>query len=117
MNDSEGLARWLIQHAARSAPPELSGRLEEEWLADLEVRRGSIGRLRLAAGCCWATRVIAYEHCAAAVPAAATVTGSKTMFAYMQHDETYFSRRSVALLLIIALHVLIVWALASGLGR
>ena len=117
MNRSEGLARWLIQRAARTAPPLLSERLEEEWLADLEVRRGFIERLRLAVGCCWATRVIAYEHCAAAAPAAATGTGSKTMSAYMQHDETYFSRRSVALLLIIALHLVVVWALATGLGR
>jgi periplasmic protein TonB len=117
MNRSEGLARWLIQRAARTAPSSLSERLEEEWLADLEVRRGSIERLRLAVGCCWATRVIAHEHCAAAVAAAGTATGSKTMSAYMQHDETYFSRRSIALLLIIALHVVVVWALASGLGR
>jgi len=117
MKKSEGLARWLIQQAARTAPPSLSERLEEEWLADLEVRRGCFERLRLAVGCCWATRVIAYEHCAASVAAAATATGSKTMSAYMEHDEAYFSRRSVALLLIIALHVVIVWAFASGLGR
>ena len=37
MNKSEGLARWLIQHSARTAPPSLSERLEEEWLADLEA--------------------------------------------------------------------------------
>jgi protein TonB len=117
MNKSEGLARWLIQRAAHTAPPSLSERLAEEWLADLQARRGSVEQLRLAVGCCWATRVIAYEHSAAAVPAAATATGSRTMSAYMQHDDAYFSRRSVTFLLIIALHVAIIWAFASGLGR
>ena len=117
MNRGEGLARWLIQHAARTAPSSLSERLEEEWLADLEARRGLMEKLRLAAGCCWATRVIAHEHCAAGVAAAAGVTGSKTMIAYAQHhDDTYFSRRSLAFLAIIALHVGIIYAFMSGLG-
>jgi TonB family protein len=39
------------------------------------------------------------------------------MSAYMQHDEAYFSRRSAAILLILALHVAIIWAFASGLGH
>lgn len=40
------------------------------------------------------------------------------MLAYPLHgDDTYFSRRSVTVLLIIALHVGIVWAFASGLGH
>ena len=77
MNRGEGLARWLIQHAARTAPSSLSERLEEEWLADLEARRGLMEKLRLAAGCCWATRVIAHEHCAAGVAAAAGVTAMR----------------------------------------
>jgi TonB family protein len=117
MNRREGLARWLIKHAARTAPPSLSERLEEEWLADLEARRGLIERLRLAVGCCWATRVIAHEHCAASVAAAAGATGSRTMTAYAQHhDDTYFSRRSLAFVAIICLHVGIVYALMMGLG-
>jgi TonB family protein len=117
MNRGEGLARWLIQHAARTAPSSLSERLEEEWLADLGARRGLIEQLRLAAGCCWATRVIAHEHCAASVAATAGGTGSKTMTAYAQHHDAYFSRRSVALLVIIALHLGIVWAFMTGLGH
>src|SRR5215471_13974964 len=98
MNKSEGLARWLIQQAARTAPPSLSERLEEEWLADLQERRKPIDRLRLAVGCCWATRVIAYEHGGAKVPAAATATttGSRTMTAYVQHQNPFFSPRSAA---------------------
>ena len=34
----DGVVHWLIHHAARGAPEELSSRLEEEWLADLESR-------------------------------------------------------------------------------
>ena len=115
MSTGEGLARWLIQHAAHNAPPELSERLEEEWLADLEVRRGILARLRLAAGCCWATKVIAYEHAAASVAVAASTTGSKTMTAYAQHDDTFFSRRTVTVVAIVGLHVAIVYAFVSGL--
>jgi protein TonB len=115
MNRGDGLARSLIQHAAHNAPPELSERLEEEWLADLEVRQGRVARLRLGVGCCWATRVIAHEHCAARVPAAASATGSKTMSAYARHDDVFFSRRSVTVLLIIALHAAIIYAFANGL--
>src|SRR5262249_51408861 len=59
MNKGDGLAHWLVQRAARSAPPVLSERLEEEWLADMHSRQSAISRLRLAIGCCWATRVIA----------------------------------------------------------
>ncbi len=117
MNRGEGLARWLIQHAARTAPSSLSERLEEEWLADLGARRGLIEQLRLAAGCCWATRVIAHEHCAASVAAPAGGAGSKTMTAYAHHHDAYFSRRSVAVVVIIALHLGIVWAFMTGLGH
>jgi hypothetical protein len=58
-NGREGLAGWLIQRAARAAPPTLSERLAEEWMADLAARKGALDRLRLALGCCWAIRVIA----------------------------------------------------------
>lgn len=56
------LAARLIRHAARSAPPALAGRLEEEWLADLAAQPSSFAALSFALGCCWATRVIAREH-------------------------------------------------------
>jgi TonB family protein len=119
MNKGEGLARWLIQHAARTAPPSLIERLEEEWLADLETRRGRLSRLRLALGCCWATRVIAHEHAVASVQAtaAATATGSRNVIAYFQQYDLRFSRRSVAVLGIVALHVVIIGAFMSGLGH
>jgi TonB family protein len=116
MNRGDGLARWLVQQAARSAPDSLSERLEEEWLADLEARNGLAARLRFGVGCCWATRVIAYEHAAASVPAAASTTGSKTMTAYVQQDDPFFSRRTVTVLAILGLHVAIIYAFATGLG-
>jgi len=117
MNKKRGLAGWLIQQAARGAPPLLAERLEEEWLADLAERQGTLARLRLAVGCCWATRVIAHEHCAASVAATATTTGSKTMIAYARPDVSLFSRRTISVLLILGLHVVIIYAFATGLAR
>lgn len=116
MNRGDGLARWLVQQAARSAPHLLSERLEEEWLADMEARKGLAARLRFGVGCCWATRVIAHEHCTASVLAAASATGSKTMTAYVQHDDPFFSRRTITVLAIIGLHAAIIYAFATGLG-
>jgi len=43
-NGGDGVARWLVERAARSAPPPLVERLEEEWLADLAARQGLIAR-------------------------------------------------------------------------
>src|SRR5438309_364567 len=116
MNRGDELARWLVQQAARSAPDSLSERLEEEWLADMEARKGHAARLRFGLGCCWATRVIAHEHCAASVLAAASATGSKTMTAYVQHDDDFFSRRTITVLAIIGLHAAIIYAFATGFG-
>jgi hypothetical protein len=69
------LAARLIRYAARSAPPALAERLEEEWLADLAAQPSSFAALSFALGCCWATRVIAREHGTAALSA----SGSKTV--------------------------------------
>jgi periplasmic protein TonB len=113
----EGFARWLIQRAARNAPPPLSERLEEEWLADLAAQRGQMARLRFGLGCCWATRVIAHEHCAQKVPAAASAAGNRTMTAYAQRDVSFFSRRTTAFLLIVALHAALIYAFITGLAH
>ena len=113
----EGVAQSLIRRAARHAPPSLSRRLEEEWLADMAARRGQMARLRLAIGCCWATRVIWYEWRAASLAAAAGATGHETMTAYRRHDPSYASRRTIALLLIACLHTLLIYGLATGLVR
>ncbi|MDB6091721.1 MAG: hypothetical protein JWN85_4505 [Gammaproteobacteria bacterium] len=113
----DGFACWLIQHAARSAPPLLSERLEEEWLADLEAQRGRMARLRFGLGCCWATRVITNEHCAPKVPATASATGHKVIATYPQHDSSFFSRGATAFLLIVGLHGALIYALTTGLAH
>jgi TonB family protein len=111
----DGLARSLIQHAARNAPPSLSERLAEEWLADYAERRRPIARLRFGIGCCWATRVIAHEFSAPNLLAAASTTGNKVMNAYAQHDYSLFSRRTLAFLLIVGVHGVLILVLANGL--
>jgi periplasmic protein TonB len=111
----EVLARWLIQHAARNAPSSLAQRLEEEWLADLESRRGAIARLRLGVGCCWARRVITQEFCAAKLPAAATVAGVLATSGRVR--QPFPSRRVISLLLIVGLHAALIYALATGLAH
>jgi TonB family protein len=114
---SEGLTRWLIQHAARNAPPSLSERLEEEWLADLAERRGAMARLRFGVGCCWATRVIAYEYSSPKVLATISATGNKVMHAYAQQDYSLFSRRTLAFVLIVGVHGVLILVLANGLAH
>ncbi len=113
----DGFARSLVQRAARSAPPSLSERLEEEWLADFEGRRRGMARLRFGVGCCWATRVIAHEFLEPKVAAAgaATATGNKVMSAYAQPELSFLSRRTTAFVAIIGLHALIIYGFATGL--
>jgi TonB family protein len=115
----DGFARSLIQHAARTAPESLAERLEEEWLADFEGRRGPLARLRFGVGCCWATRVIAHEYLEPKVAAAATgtTTGSKVMTAFAQSEFSFLSRRSSAFLAIIGVHAAIIYCFATGLAQ
>jgi TonB family protein len=100
----------LIEHAARRAPPALSQRLHEEWLADLAGRSGCLSRLRLALGCWWAAQVIARECGIAGIAA----VGSGKAVAYAPHAPQFLSRRTVALLLIACLHLTLVYLLAIG---
>jgi TonB family protein len=113
MSPTERLARSLLLYAARSAPPALSERLAEEWLADFEARGGGWARLRHALGCCWATTIIAREHGAVTVAAAAPA-GAGALTRYGPPDSPLFSRRALALGLIACLHVGLIWALANG---
>jgi TonB family protein len=114
MSITERLARSLLLYAARSAPPALSERLAEEWLADFEARGGGWARLRHALGCCWATTVIAREHGAVTVAAGAPA-GAGALTRYGSPDSPLVSRRALALGLIACLHVGLIWALANGL--
>jgi protein TonB len=111
------VARRLIRHAARNAPPPLAERLEEEWLADMATRQGQISRLLLGLGCCWATRVIVAEHCALNVSAASAAAGSTTVTAQAEPSLTFLPRRTSALLAIIGVHIVVIYAFATGLGH
>ena len=111
----DGMARSLIQHAARNAPASLSERLEEEWLADFEGRGGRLARLRFGVGCCWATRVIAHEYLEPKLAAAGSATGSKVMTAIAHDNFSFVSRRTTAVALIIGLHAVIIYGFATGL--
>src|SRR6185312_4466672 len=111
------VAQRLIHHAARNAPPPLAERLEEEWLADLAARRGQVTRVLFALGCCWATNVIAREHCALNVSAATAATGSTTMTTQVLPNLTFLPRRTTVLIAIVGLHVAIIYAFATGLAH
>lgn len=111
----DGIARSLIQHAARNAPASLSERLEEEWLADFEGRGGRLARLRFGVGCCWATRVIAHEYLEPKLAAAGSATGSKVMTAHAMDSFSFVSRRTTAVAAIIGLHAVIIYGFATGL--
>jgi TonB family protein len=104
---------WIIRRAARGAPADLAERLEEEWLADLGSRRSVFARWRLALGCLWASRVITHDFLAAGVTARAT-TGNDGVVALGMHSSSPFSRRSAIFVLIAGLHVVLIYALASG---
>jgi periplasmic protein TonB len=102
-------SQWLIRRAASAAPSALAARLEEEWFSDLTTRPSIFSRLRFALGCCWATKVIAHEL-RAAVPVARTAAGPNLLA-----NAGYFSRRSLTLLIVAALHVALFFALMNGL--
>ncbi|MHB8816243.1 MAG: energy transducer TonB [Steroidobacteraceae bacterium] len=107
------VARQLVSYAARKAPPGLTERLEEEWLADLVGRKGTFSRIRFGVGCCWATRVIAREFGAAAA-AGSAASGQRLLVGYGGYDFSRFSRRTVAMVAIVCLHAAVFYAYLSG---
>jgi TonB family protein len=109
----DGAAQALIHRAARRVSADLSQRLEEEWLADMAERRAGFSRLRLAAGCYWATYTIAREQRAASVAAASPATVGFMGFA--RDDFSVFSRRGATFLVVASLHAAVFCALAIGL--
>lgn len=114
---SSSLSQWLIHQAARGAPEDLSPRLEEEWLADLESRSAVLPRLRFAMGCCWATLVIANDYPrnrAAAASAAAPASGIVSL---VDRNFSYFSLRSATLFLIAGLHAALFFGLITSLAH
>jgi periplasmic protein TonB len=110
------LTHWLIHHAARGAPPDLSERLEEEWRADLAVRSSASSRLGFALGCCWATRVIVREHGPASIPVASAAMGPKVTLGYVRDESGIFARRSITFFVVAGLHIALFYGLMTGLA-
>ena len=108
------LAGRLVRCAARKAPPGLADRLEEEWLADLSGRQRALSRILFALGCCWATRVIAREFGAAAAAGGSSGSTQRALVAHAGHDFSRFSRRTVALVAIVCLHIGILYLYLTG---
>jgi TonB family protein len=113
----DGLSHWLIHRAALHTPQPLCERLEEEWLADMAARPSGYSRLRFAVGCCWATRVIAYEQRLSLAPATTSVAGSKFVAALGQFNWGQVSRRSSTLFLILSLHVAVFYVVMSSISQ
>lgn len=112
------VARWLVQCAARRAPPLLRERLAEEWQADLAARLAGLARLRFVIGCCWASILMARDPLAfGACPAAAGAGGQGSVSLLGAHDSSFFSRRTTVLIVIICLHAAAIYGLASGFMR
>ncbi|MGC1458698.1 MAG: energy transducer TonB [Steroidobacteraceae bacterium] len=110
------LAQRLIVHAARKAPPALSERLEEEWLADLQSRSGT-ARLRLALGCYWATAVITRDVRVPQLAASGASGSHRPLLADLHYDLPLLSRRTVTILVIAGLHALVIYGFASGFAQ
>jgi TonB family protein len=115
-NWADKIAHRLIHVAARRVPNTLSGRFEEEWLADLAAQRGPMSRLRFAFGCCWATNIIAREHAVAAVPATVSQIAHGNFAEQPQGDFPFFTGRTVTFVLVATLHVAVLYGLAMGIG-
>jgi TonB family protein len=109
------VAQGIVQRAARRTPGPLAARLEEEWLADLATRRGSLSRLRLALGCWWAARVILSEHSALGVAAVAGAAAAPTPAGAWTIDFSFVSGRTFAIIVIVCVHLAVLYSLARGL--
>jgi periplasmic protein TonB len=117
MKPRNDLAYRLIVRAAHRTPVEVSERLEEEWLADLESRTGALARLRLALGCCWATGVITRDLRIPQLAASGAIVGAKPLFGDLRLELPGLSRRTVTFILIAGFHILLIYALTSGLAQ
>jgi hypothetical protein len=113
---SAGVAGWLVRRAARQAPADLAERFEEEWLADLLERRTALSQLRFAAGCWWASGVIAGERGTAGVatsPAAAAAPAGRLVLSGGGAGDGLSPQRSLTLLVVVGLHIALFYALLS----
>jgi TonB family protein len=113
VNWADRVAYRLIHRAAKRAPGALSERLEEEWLADLADRQGSLSRLRFAVGCCWATSVIAHDRELGLLPAAAGPVAGGAFGSGSSLPPAW--RRTAAFIAVAGLHITVFYAFVIGL--
>lgn len=113
VNWADRIAYRLIHRAATRAPDALSERLEEEWLADLADRQGSLSRLRFAVGCCWATNIIAHDRELGLLPAAAGPVSGASLSSGSSLPPAW--RRTAAFVVVAGLHVTVFYAFVVGL--
>ena len=113
------IARGLIRSAALCVPEPLSERLREEWTADLAAQRGSLARLRFAAGCYWAARVIAQEHSAPAAPVpCASIHGAHAHFIrFPKESSPVLMSGTTTFVLILSLNAAVLYGLVLGLSH
>lgn len=94
--DLDAIARRVIEHAARRAPTNLSGRLLEEWMADLSDQHGRMARLRLALGCYRAAILIQHDCPTLSSPAITSAIGDRIMIAGVRHGMSLFPQQAAA---------------------
>ncbi len=112
-----GVSHWLIHQAAQRAPEAVSSRLEEEWRADLESRSAALSRLSFAAGCCWASLVIANDYPRNTVTPAVAAAPANELVTLVDRNFGYFSLRSATLFLIAGLHAALFYGLIASLSH
>jgi TonB family protein len=117
MTPQNDLAYRLIRRAARSAPPALAERLEEEWSADLAARTGTLSRLRLAIGCWWATGVITRDFVVPQVATSGAGGPVRALLGEAHFDFPLLSRRTVTFVVIAGVHLLLIYALLFGVAQ
>jgi hypothetical protein len=110
------MANCLIHQAARHAPDSLSERLEEEWLADSVARCRPLSRLRFAIGCCWASKVIAWEHPLPAHSASTSPIVHRHLVHFAHDEFPFFTGGAASFVLVVSLHAAVLYGLAAGSG-
>lgn len=108
------VSHWLIRHAARRAPSDLSDRLAEEWEADCGAGSSLLSQWRFAVGCCWASRVIAREHGPTMLPLVPTAKSPLAAFVQLSDESALISRRSSLFFLAAGLHIALFYVLMTG---
>src|SRR5580658_3364948 len=101
---TDRLATWLVKRAAERAPPDLGERLAEEYQADLISQRQGFARLRFASGCYWASLRMSCDPLLCGTQRVAAAAGPSAPSVMTAHDDTFFSRRSMVFVAILAVH-------------